>query len=177
MGIIAQRSNPVADFFGDVNLPAASFGKKEQETAQQVQAVEDEPVGQEPREVEYVFKRAYFDEGPEGFGFNRKCFVVREGSFQCETLRTRIQGELVCESDAGVEKLGCFAEGYADRKTGTARLEVTLYVGNGYDDLTRTDPQARCRYKLIDIHHSRGDRVIESEPWRCPSARLRVWAG
>ena len=79
----------MAEAFGDINLPGASFGTQEQEPEAREVVVDDAPVEEDPRETEYVFDRAYFEEGPAGFGFNRTCFVVVEGSFRCETVRTR----------------------------------------------------------------------------------------
>ena len=163
--------------FHDINEPGHSFGKKKEEREKQPQPIEDEPVKKEPEPVEYRINRAYFKEGPEGFGFNKKCIVVVEGSFLCKTIRTRIQGELCCESDAGVERLGCFAEGHADRKTGIAELEVTLYVGNEYHKLTRQNPKAKCRFFLKDVRHSRGDKIIESERLEMPQADVNGLGG
>lgn len=176
----------MASNWHDINSPGSSFGKKDEEPEKQPQTIEDEPAQSEPEPVEYRIDRAYFKEGSEGsegfegfggFGFNKKCIVVVEGSFLLETIRTRIQGELYCESDAGVESLGCFAEGNADKQTGTAELEVTLYVGEKYHKLTRQNPNAKCRFFLKDVRHSRGDRIIESERLEMPQSEVNGLGG
>lgn len=161
----------------DINSPGFSFGKNNEEPEKQPQPIEDEAAKKEPEPIEYRIDRAFFKEGPDGFGFNKKCIVVVEGGFLCKTVRTRIQGELCCESDAGFERLGCFAEGHADRKTGIAELEVTLYVGNEYHKLTRENPNAKCRFFLKNVRHSRGDKIIESERLEMPQADVNGLGG
>lgn len=91
----------MASNWHDINSPGSSFGKKDEEPEKQPQTIEDEPAQSEPEPVEYRIDRAYFKEGSEGFGFNKKCIVVVEGSFLLATIRTRIQGESVPTGIAG----------------------------------------------------------------------------
>jgi hypothetical protein len=161
----------------DINSPGFSYGKNDGEPEKQPETIEDEPVQSEPEPDEYRIDRAYFKEGSERLGFNKKCIVVVEGSFLRETIRTRIQGELYCESDAGVERLGCFAEGHAVKQTGTAELEVKLYEGDEYHKLTRQNPNAKCQFFLKDVRHSRGDRIIESERLEMPQSDVNGLGG
>lgn len=167
----------MAKVWHDINLPGFSFGKTKEEPQKHPQPIEDELVKKEAEPVEYRIDRASFREGTEGFGFNKKCVVVVEGSFLLDTIRTRIQGDLYCESDAGVENLGSLAEGHADRKTGIAELEVTLFVGDEYHKLTRQVPNAKCRFFLKNIRHSHGDKIIESEQLEMPQTDVKGFGG
>jgi hypothetical protein len=156
----------MAHIWQDINLPGFSSAKETTESGNEPQNTPDS----EPKEQQTEFKldKAYWKEGSQGFGFNKKCFVVVEGSFLRDTVRTRIQGDLFCESKAGLEDLGSHVEGFLDKQSGKAELETTLYFGNKYYDMLKNKPAAKCKYILKKIHHTRGDREIESEPLEMP---------
>lgn len=156
----------MAQTWQDINLPGFSSAKESAESGNEPQNTADTEQQEQP--TEFKLDKAYWKEGSQGFGFNKKCFVVVEGSFLRETVRTRIQGDLFCESEAGLEDLGSRVEGFIDRQSGKAELETTLYFGNKYHDMLRSKPNAKCKYIVKNIRHTRGDREIESEPLEMP---------
>ncbi len=150
----------------DINLPRLIKTK----TLELPQTSEPESTSdqKEPEPTEFKLEKAYWKEGTEGFRFNKKCIVVVEGKFLRKTIRTRILGNLWCESEAGLEDLGHQVQGFADEKSGKAEIEVMLYFGTRYYDLLRSQPDAKCKFYLKQIRHSRGDKEIESEPLEMP---------
>jgi len=169
MGIIAQRSNPVADFFGDVNLPAASFGKKEQETEQRVEAVEDEPVGQEPTAPEVRLISAEWKPGLEGFQYLQQCFLEVRAEFLKQTVRTRLRGRLYGRYAGQETDLSQELEGFIDRKTGIARMEIKrLWFIDEHYPKWEEDKSTPCEYIVKGIFHSCGENTIDSPVLEMP---------
>lgn len=131
----------------------------------------------EPKPEEVRIISAYeWVEGENGFGFNQKCYLRGTVEFLMlrGTPRRKIEGDTVVETEDGVvENLNAVATGYIDDK-GNFELEVTLYFGDHYHDLATENPNAKCKYRVINIRHSTAVNTIDSASLEMPAEPMKL---
>jgi hypothetical protein len=148
----------------DINDPGG-FTKKEE--AQKPSAVQPEPAVEEKPKAgpEVRLSDPQWAKGADGFAFNKKAKVSVKVEYLKPTVRKRVSFALFVEADGGREDLRHQVDGF--EKDGRAEAEVTLYLGDKYGELQKSDPKAGCKY-FFKATHSTGEKAIESGPLTMP---------
>jgi hypothetical protein len=148
-----------------INDPGGFVKKAVNEPApKQQEAVADNKKATDP---EAVLSDPQWVESPDGFAFNKKCKVSVKVDYLKETMRKRVGFELFVESQGKREDLKVNANG--SENNGRAEAEVTLYYGEAYSELLKTDPSAACKF-YFKATHATGGKPVESRPLEMPKS-------
>jgi len=168
----------------DINEPSMpDFGSKKKDEKPErkkpitgIEDNDDKPKPPPDPEVDIV-KAEKWIEGEDGFRFNRKCYLEVEAQYRNTenlTIRRRIFGDLFAINPDGTEEnLSKQVEGFLD-DNGIARLEVPLYYSDGFAEALDKDPDAKCNYKVKNIRHSLGGKIIDSTELEMPVESVEI---
>jgi outer membrane protein OmpA-like peptidoglycan-associated protein len=145
--------------------------EKDQTQARQEEPPAESPKKKEDPEVE-LFTADKWEPGPDGFQFNKKCFLTVTGKFLKKTIRKRLLANLFVRFENEDEDLRKEVATYLE-DDGTAKFEVPLYIGRRYYDATNARLDAKCHYVLKNIRHSLGSGKLESVVLEMP-VRMQV---
>jgi len=120
----------------DVNLPGAVGSKGAAEPEKKfVTGVEpDNSQADEPPPSEFRLIEATWVEGPEGFVYNKTCYVDATVEKLRETIRSKFSANLFGTYDGVEEDLNQVVTGYHDEKCGKVRLTISKlwFVNNAH---------------------------------------------
>lgn len=166
--------------FHDINSPGYSFGKKKEEPKKKRNTgIDDsEPVEKKKEEPVVRIISAEWKPGSKGFQYLEQCFLDVQTEFlpgKEKTIRLRIRGNLFGTYNGQEFDLSQEVEGFIDRKTGIARLEIKKlwFIDDHYPEWQK-DSQAPCTYKIKDIFHSLGENTIDSPELSMPTNTFRT---
>jgi outer membrane protein OmpA-like peptidoglycan-associated protein len=146
------------------------FFKPQSDAAKGARPLEPEaeaPQEDPKREPEVKLISAKWEQGAEGFQFNKKAGVKITAEFLKETPRRKISCGLFVVYDGQEEDLNHRVDAELE-DDGTAGAQVTLYYGNGYYNALPEKPDATCQYK-VKLTHPTGTAELESEPLEMPA--------
>ncbi|MBD3344236.1 MAG: hypothetical protein GF401_04150 [Chitinivibrionales bacterium] len=162
--------------FHDINEPGHSFAKKKEEPKENKRDIDIqdiEPVEKKKEEPEVRIISAEWKPGPGGFQYLEQCFLEVQTEFlpgKEDTERLRIRGKLFGIFNGQEFDLSQEIEGFIDRKTGVARLEIKKlwFIDDHYSEWLE-DSQTPCTYKIKGIFHSLGENEIDSPELSMPA--------
>ncbi len=155
----------------DINSPGFAFGRMRKEQPNMITEIEAEaPVVEQAPEHEVRLISAKWQPGPDGFQYNKSCFLEVKAEFLKDTVRARITGKLFARYNGEEHDLCQELNGELDRKTGIAKMEVKylFFVNNEHNRAWARDKTTSCEYLVKDIRHTRGENDIESPALRIP---------
>jgi hypothetical protein len=147
--------------------PIKSGGASSQATEYATDKLSEKP--KDEQEVKLV--SAEWEEGPEGFQFNKKCNVKISAEFLKETIRKKVTCQLFVVFDGQEEDLSHTVDADLD-DDGCAKAEVTLYYGNAYYNALQENPDATCQYK-VKVAHSTAKAELESAHLEMPKGQKK----
>ncbi|KMQ49648.1 hypothetical protein CHISP_3432 [Chitinispirillum alkaliphilum] len=144
--------------------------QNEEEKPKFVTGVEsDENEEPEKPEPEVRLISAQWKEGPEGFRYNKKCFLEVKAEYLRETIRAKIRGKLFGvyngkEEDLNQEIVGEIGnDGIA-----TMVIKHLWYINDDHYADHKKSPNLQCQYIVKSISHSRGENEIDSPALELP---------
>jgi hypothetical protein len=149
-------------FWNDINDPGV-FKRKtdDRKSSKPVKYESDQPAKETKQEPEVKLVSAEWEEGPEGFQFNKKCNLKITTEFLKETFRKKLTCNLFVVYNGAEEDLNHLVDAELEAD-GTATAQMTLYYGQGYYKAAQENPAATCQYKAR-ISHPTAVGDLESE--------------
>jgi hypothetical protein len=157
--------------WNDINLPSFSSAKKSQNDGKGlITGVGDQDSIEDAPENQVRIISAEWVPGPEGFQYNKECFLDVKAEYLKETIRARIIGNLFGTYNGIEEDLNQVVEGFIDKETGIARIKIKnlWFVNLDHYKAWLEKKSTPCKYSIKNISHSRGENVIDSEILELP---------
>ncbi len=144
--------------------------KKAEEKEPEPVDINEESSADEKEEPEVKLLEGKWLPSEDGFQFNKKCIAQVKAEFLKETIRKRVIIDTFVEYEGETEDLGQQVEASLDNE-GIGEAEITLFYGDKYSEVLRSDPSAICHYKF-KAHHNACEKDIESEKLEMPQQKM-----
>lgn len=165
----------------DINDPGFGFSRGGDDSPASVAESQDEspePSSPQEHEPEVRLISAEWKPGPKGFQHNEQCFVDIKADYLKKTVRARLRGKLFGTYDGEETDLLHELEGFIDKKTGVARMEIKhlFFVNSRHYSSWCKEGRASSEYQVKGIFHSRGQNEIDSPVLRMPRRNPYVFS-
>lgn len=128
----------------------------------------DEPDQEEKPEPEVRLLSAQWKPGPEGYQYNKQCFLEVKTEYIKKTARARIRGKLYGIFNGVEEDMLQDVEGFIDNDN-KALLDIKkLWFVDDHYRAWKKDKTTPVQYKIKEISHSRGENVIDGPVLEMP---------
>lgn len=159
--------------FYDINLPGLSQGKTENKPAKKiVTGVEpqDDNRDQPPKELRLI--SAKWAEGPEGFQYNKICYLDVKVEYLKNTIRKKIRGDLWGVYNNEEIDFKQTVDGEIDDNSMTARMVVRYlyFINDAFYAAWQKNTGEKCSYILKNIRHTLGENTIDSQVLEMPQS-------
>ncbi len=146
-----------------------SSGKSSTQTQDAADVLSEEPAQKTQSEHDVRLYDGVFEEGSDGFQFNKKCKVkVKVDLLNGTTDRKKVSFETFVEFDGDKEDLGQPLDGQIkettdenQKKCHVAEAEMMLYYGEKFHQAWQKDNSVTCKY-LFKATHPKAKNPVES---------------
>ncbi len=163
----------MTEAFNDINYPrfVIQKDKKESNPKKFVTGVDDSNSVEEKKcDNEVRLISTEWKPGPEGFQYNKQCFLEVKAEFLKVTNLTRIRGKLHGIYKGEDVDLSQEVVGFINRKTNIAKMEIKhlWFINDKHGDEWHDDKNIPAKYYIKDIFHIRGENKIDSTVLEMP---------
>lgn len=154
----------------DINDPGFLVRKKKDEPAGQPVTDDESPAATTEEEPEVRLISAEWKPGPKGFRHNEQCFLDVKAEYLKDTIRARIRGKLFGVYGNREEDLAHEVEGFIDKKTGVARMDIRhlFFVSDEHYNTWIKNKKTPSAYLIKGLFHSKGQNRIDSPKLEMP---------
>ena len=163
---------------GDINSPGYAPETKKQEPGSAPKTGLESTTGippETPPEPEVRILSAEWKPGHKGFQYNEPCYIDVKAEYFTKTIRARLLGNLWGIYNGEEYDLLQEVEGFIDKETGVARMELKhLWFVDEHYRAWQDDKSTPCQYLIKNISHSRGENTIDSPVLDMPKEQLSI---